>query len=146
MAGGICLIKEPITTLGGGWHLSRKAGLVPCERGFPRNLLDEMWQRSGFELVRHTYFEFPPLRHVRDRGGIDTYNSRFWTGLDQFCCRLTGWNYRYHRPHWFHKLAPSYVFLVLRKPELISKKQTFQTRGDQCIDFDFVMGISSAET
>ena len=114
--GGICLIKEPITTLG-AWHLPRKAGLAPCERGFPQALLDEMWQRCGLELVHRTCFEFPPLRHVRDRGGIDTYNSRFWTGLDHLCCKLTGWNYRYHRTRWFRKLAPSYVFLVLRKPD-----------------------------
>jgi SAM-dependent methyltransferase len=113
--GGICLIKEPVTTLG-AWHVPRKAGLAPCERGFPLALLDEMWQRTGFELVHRTGFEFPPLRHLRDRGGIDTYNSPFWTGLDRLCCRLTRWNYHYHRTGFFQKLAPSYVFLVLRKP------------------------------
>lgn len=114
--GGICLVKEPTTTLG-AWHRPRKSGLAPCERGFPRDLLKELCQRTGFEIVHGTFFEFPPLRHVRDRGGIDTYNSKFWTGLDQLCCRLTAWNYRYHRTNWFQKLAPSYVFLVLRKPK-----------------------------
>ena len=113
--GGICLVKEPITTLG-AWHRPRKGGLCPCERGFPRVLLDEMLQRAGFEIIHKTFFEFPPLRHVRDRGGIDTYNSKFWTGLDRLCCKLTDWNYRYHRVNWFQKFAPSYVFLVLRKP------------------------------
>lgn len=113
--GGYCLIKEPITTLG-AWHQPRKPGLTPCERGFPRQLLAEMLRAAGFELVQQTYFEFPPLRRVRDRGGIDTYNSKFWTGLDRLCCRLTDWNYHYHRPRWFQKLAPSYAFLVLRKP------------------------------
>lgn len=113
--GGYCLIKEPITTLG-AWHEPRKPGLTPCERGFPRQLLVAMLRAAGFELVRKTYFEFPPLRRVRDRGGIDTYNSKFWTGLDRLCCRLTDWNYHYHRPGWFQKLAPSYAFLVLRKP------------------------------
>jgi SAM-dependent methyltransferase len=113
--GGFCLVKEPITTLG-PWHRSRKAGLTPCERGFPRDLLDEISRRAGFEIVSKTYFEFPPLRHLRDGVGVDTYNSRFWTGLDRLCCRLTDWNYRYHRENWFQKLAPSYVFLVLRKP------------------------------
>jgi len=114
--GGICLVKEPITTLG-PWHRARKPGLAPCERGFPRELLEEIVRRTGFEIVRRTYFEFPPLRHVRDRGGIDTYNSAFWTGLDRLCCLATGWNYRYHRTTFFQKLAPSYVFLVLRKPK-----------------------------
>ena len=113
--GGYCLVKEPITTLG-AWHQARKAGLCPCERGFPRSLLDEMAQRAGFEIVRKTYYEFPPLRHVRDGLGIDTYNSIFWTAFDILCCKLTDWNYRYHRVNWFQKLAPSYVFLVLRKP------------------------------
>lgn len=113
--GGFCLIKEPITSLG-AWHLPRKAGLAPCERGFPRVLLDEMCRRTGFDQVYRTYFEFPPLRHLRDRGGVDTYNSRFWIGLDRLCCQLTDWNYRYHRTHWFQKFAPSYEFLVLRKP------------------------------
>jgi SAM-dependent methyltransferase len=117
--GGICLIKEPITTLG-DWHPPRKPGLAPCERGFPRDLLEKMIRQAGFELVRKSYFEFPPLRHVRDRGGIDTYNSKFWTGLDWFCCRLTDWNYRYHRQGWFQKLAPSYAFLVLKKPVVLS--------------------------
>jgi SAM-dependent methyltransferase len=115
--GGVCIVKEPVTSLG-AWHLPRKAGLAPCERGFPRALLEDMLQRHGFELVRRTYFEFPPLRHLRDRGGIDTYNSRFWTALDRLCCKLTDWNYRYHRTNWFQKLAPSYVFLVLRKPRV----------------------------
>jgi SAM-dependent methyltransferase len=114
--GGFCLVKEPITTLG-DWHPPRKKGLAPCERGFPRTLLGEMIAQTGFEMVRKSYFEFPPLRHLRDRGGIDTYNSRFWTGLDWLCCKLTGWNYRYHRHGWFQKLAPSYAFLILQKPE-----------------------------
>jgi SAM-dependent methyltransferase len=114
--GGFCLIKEPTTTLG-PWHSARKAGLTPCERGFPRHLLEKMVAQSGFETIHQTYFEFPLLRHVRDRGGIDTYNSRFWIKLDWLCCRATDWNYRYHRTHWFHKLAPSYVLLVLRKSQ-----------------------------
>jgi len=114
--GGFCLVKEPITTLG-DWHPPRKKGLAPCERGFPRTLLDAMIAKAGFEIVRKSYFEFPPLRHLRDRGGIDTYNSKFWTGLDRLCCRLTDWNYRYHRQGWFQKLAPSYAFLILKKPE-----------------------------
>ena len=115
-SGGICLVKEPITTLG-AWHLPRKVGLAPCERGFPRAWLEEEVQRTGFEIIRCTFFEFPPLRHLRDRGGIDTYNSKFWTFIDQFLCKLTNWNYRYHRTQWHEKLAPSYVFLVLRKPK-----------------------------
>jgi SAM-dependent methyltransferase len=114
--GGVCLVKEPITTLG-PWHVPRKAGLAPCERGFPRDLLEKIVRQTGFEIIRRTYFEFPPLRHVRDRGGVDTYNSAFWTKLDRLCCRLTDWNYRYHRTSFFQKLAPSYVFLVLRKPQ-----------------------------
>ncbi len=113
--GGFCLVKEPITTLG-PWHSRRKGALTPCERGFPRDLLDEMVQRAGFRIVRKTYFEFPLLRRVRDQWGVDTYNSRFWTALDGFFCRLTDWNYRYHRVTSFQKLAPSYVFLVLQRP------------------------------
>lgn len=114
--GGICLVKEPITTLG-DWRPPRKKGLAPCERGFPRILLGELIEQAGFEVVQMTYFEFPPLRHLRDRAGIDTYNSKFWTGLDWLCCKLTDWNYRYHRKGWFQKLAPSYAFLILRKPK-----------------------------
>lgn len=113
--GGVCLIKEPITTLG-PWHIPRKPGLAPCERGFPRSWLEKKVREAGFETIRKTYFEFPPLRHVRDRGGVDTYNSSFWIKLDQLCCMLTSWNYRYYRMTWLQKLAPSYVFLVLRKP------------------------------
>lgn len=113
--GGICIIKEPLTTLG-PWHKARKAGLAPCERGFPRDWLQRKLVESGFEGIKETIFEFPPLRHVRDRGGVDTYNSRFWIALDQMMCKLTIWNYRYHRVNLFQKLAPSYAFLVLRKP------------------------------
>ena len=113
--GGFCLVKEPVTTLG-DWRPPRKPGLAPCERGFPRILLGKMILNAGFETVHRSYFEFPPLRHLRDRAGIDTYNSRLWTGMDRLCCRLTDWNYRYHRPGWFQKLAPSYAFLVLQKP------------------------------
>jgi len=120
--GGFCLLKEPITTLG-EWHRPRKPGLAPCERGFPRALLDEMARQAGFECVQKTYFEFPLLRQLRDRGGIDTYNSKFWTTLDRLCCRLTDWNYHYHRARWHQKFAPTYAFLVLRKPagRLIAK-------------------------
>jgi len=113
--GGICLVKEPITTLG-PWHVPRKAGLAPCERGFPRDLVEKLVRQTGFEVIQRTYFEFPPLRHLRDRGGVDTYNSAFWTKFDHLCCALTNWNYRYHRTGFFQRLAPSYVFLVLRKP------------------------------
>ena len=114
--GGICMVKEPITTLA-DWHPPRKKGLAPCERGFPRSLLEKMVVQTGFEIVQKSYFEFPPLRHLRDRGGIDTYNSKFWTGLDRLCCRLTDWNYRYHRRGWLQKLAPSYIFLIVQKPK-----------------------------
>jgi len=113
--GGFCLVKEPITTLG-AWHLPRKGGLTPCERGFPRQLLDELVRRAGFQVAHETYFEFPPLRRLRDRGSVDIYNSKFWTGLDRVLCRLTNWNYRYYRRNWFQRLAPSYAFLVLKKP------------------------------
>jgi hypothetical protein len=114
--GGVCLVKEPITTMG-DWRTPRK-GLTPCERGFPRALLGQMIAKAGFGIVRKSYFEFPPLRlMLRDRAGIDTYNSKLLTGLDQLCCKLTDWNYRYYRPGWFQKLAPSYTFLVLQKPK-----------------------------
>jgi SAM-dependent methyltransferase len=112
--GGTCLIKEPITTLG-PWHKPRKAGLAPCERGFPRDLLQKMVTDAGFTIEHRTYFEFPLLRRLRDRG-VDTYNSAFWTRLDRLACVLTDWNYRYHRTSSFQRLAPSYVFLIARKP------------------------------
>jgi SAM-dependent methyltransferase len=112
--GGLCLIKEPITTLG-PWHKPRKAGLAPCERGFPRDLLIKMVTDAGFKIEHRTYFEFPLLRRLRDRG-LDTYNSAFWTKLDRLACVLTDWNYRYHRTSFFQRLAPSYVFLIARKP------------------------------
>lgn len=114
--GGLCLIKEPMTTLG-AWHLPRKPGLAPCERGFPRDWLRRQVVKRGLKILQENYFEFPPLRHLRDRGGVDIYNSRFWIFLDQLLCRLSDWNYRYHRTSWHHKLAPSYTFLVCEKLE-----------------------------
>jgi SAM-dependent methyltransferase len=111
--GGVCLVKEPIISLG-RWDIPRTKGLAPCERGFPRELLQTIVQQTGFEIVRRTYFEFQPLRLLRDRG-LDTYNSAFWTKLDRLFSFLTDWNYRYHRTSFFQRFAPSYIFLVLRK-------------------------------
>ena len=114
--GGVCLIKEPITSLG-PWHLPRKRGLAPCERGFPQKWLQDELETIGFHMIHKTLFEFPPLRHLRDRFGVDTYNSKFWVWIDQVACQCLGWNYRYYRRRWLEKLAPSYAFFVCRKPD-----------------------------
>jgi SAM-dependent methyltransferase len=113
--GGCCLVKEPITSLG-EWRGPRKAGLSPCERGIPRKWFDRLVTDAGFQIERKQYFEFPPIRRLRDQVGVDTWNSRFWVGLDRWFCRATLWNYRYHRTSFLSRLAPSYVFYVLRKP------------------------------
>ncbi|NBR68981.1 MAG: hypothetical protein EBT69_02190 [Verrucomicrobia bacterium] len=68
-------------------------------------------------MIHKTLFEFPPLRHLRDRLGVDTYNSKFWVWIDQIACKCSSWNYRYYRKRWVEKLAPSYAFFVCRKPD-----------------------------
>lgn len=68
--GGYCLIKEPIISMG-DWRGTRKAGLAPCERGFPKDWLVSKVASVGFTITRTHYFDFPAIRRLRDQMGID---------------------------------------------------------------------------
>lgn len=112
--GGIVLIREPTVSMG-DWAKPR-TGLTKRERGIPLQIFQEIIYDAKLDVVKGTSFGFSPLTYVWNRiSPSSIYNSSLAVMLDIMFCRLTKWNYRYHRQTVLERFAPSSVFWVLTK-------------------------------
>jgi len=110
---GIMLFREPILSLG-DWTKPR-TGLTKRERGIPLNILNEMMQDTGFEIIQRSFCNFPWLPQASNKIGVSAYNNAFMTILDKSICGAFSWNIKYHRTKLYEKIAPGSVFYVLKK-------------------------------
>lgn len=112
--GGYALVREPIISMG-DWREPRK-GLTRHERGIPLNIFRQLIGAAGLEVVheRKCMFSLTSRLSYVLRGPV--YDSRFAVLLDEILCGLPVWSNKYHPVHVFHKLCPSSVYYVLRKP------------------------------
>lgn len=113
--GGYALIREPITSMG-DWRKPRK-GLTRRERGIPLNCFDRMLDRFGFRVMHRAVCQFSPVNRLGAGLGFLPFRSTAWVAADRLLSLLFTWNYRYHATRSFHKIRPSSVFYVVRKPE-----------------------------
>lgn len=112
--GGCLLVREPVISLG-DWS-SPRPGLTKRERGIPLRIFRETIASIGFMVDRASFCFFSPLMRLCKWVGLAPYNSRLLTWVDAALSALFGWNLRYHRTRWHHKMAPGSVFFVLAKP------------------------------
>lgn len=113
--GGTFIVREPITSMG-DWRKPR-IGLTKRERGIPINLLLKMSKNAGFSIEKKVFCMFNPLPKLLNylKLKVPTYNSKFLTNLDIFLSHIFSFNQTYHRKTPLKKIAPSSIFMVLRK-------------------------------
>lgn len=112
--GGIVLLREPVVSMG-DWRMPRK-GLTKRERGIPLPILRDMLSRAGFQVLRERLCAFPLTRRLNYVLRFPVFNSVFWTKVDALICHLPVWPTHYHPKRTIHKLRPSAVFFVLKRP------------------------------
>ena len=114
--GGTLILREPIVSMG-DWTQPRQ-GLTKRERGIPRDLLVKYATGDLLSIISKHYVMFTPLVRLIYKMGYrrSMYNSRPFLYLDIFLCWLFSFQARrYHRKRILEKIAPSGLFLVLRK-------------------------------
>jgi SAM-dependent methyltransferase len=111
---GHILIREPIISMG-DWRKPRP-GLTKRERGIPLKCFREIIVAAGFEIVNENKCMFPLTSRLKFFLNKPVYNSWFAIQVDRILCSLPIWAKNYHPRNIFHKLRPTSVFYVLRKP------------------------------
>jgi SAM-dependent methyltransferase len=111
--GGIALITEPTTSMG-GW-MAPRAGLSKHERGIPRRLFRSFIENAGFEIVSESKCGFAPINYIARKLRLNPYNSSILVRLDRFLSALPFLSAKYHATTGFEKLRATSLFYVLRK-------------------------------
>lgn len=112
--GGVLLLREPVTSMGGGWGRPRP-GLTPHERGIPRALLRAGLEGAGFAIEHEELVIFPAILRLWRYAGRPPYNSPWLTRLDRRISRALAWNLRYHATRPWQKVRPGEVSVVARR-------------------------------
>lgn len=111
--GGHMILREPVVSMG-DWRKIRP-GLTRYERGIPLDWLRERLKTRGLRVVNESLCVFPVTHRLKFLGNGYPFNSRLAMLFDRAMSWMFGSNTRYHATHWWHKLRPSTVFMVLTK-------------------------------
>jgi SAM-dependent methyltransferase len=114
--GGYALIREPTISMG-DWRRPRP-GLTKRERGIPLPIFRRLVADAGFEVVRETRCMFSLtslLRFVIDEQKM--WRMKSIVKIDAALCKLPVWPNKYDEERLWHKIRPTAVAFVLRKPE-----------------------------
>lgn len=112
-SGGLLLLSEPVTSMGGNWGTSRP-GLTPHERGIPPARLRHRLEADGFMIEHDTFTIFPPILKLWKLGPAP-YNSRVLTSLDRVLCRALAPRVRYHAMNRWQKVRPTEIVIMARR-------------------------------
>ena len=113
--GGLLLVREPMTSLGGGWGRDRVgSGITPHTRGIPREFLLRALRMHGLSVQRETLSGCPPIVKTW-KYGLVPYNSPILTSLDLAICRALAPRARYHAERAWDKLRPTAIAIVARR-------------------------------
>lgn len=113
--GGWLVLREPAISMG-DWRAPRR-GLTRRERGIPKAWLLQALQRVGLQQKAVSDCQFAPWVRLCAALGANAFDRPLLTAVDAGLSHAFAWNNRYHRTHWWHKLAPSSVAIVAHKPE-----------------------------
>jgi len=114
--GGVLILREPIVSMG-DWTTLR-VGLTKRERGIPQKLLIDMCEDVGFTIKSKRLCMFGALPKLLIKVGISIsiYNNKTLTLLDFILSKVFAFNVNtYHRTSVIQKIAPSNLYLVLKK-------------------------------
>jgi SAM-dependent methyltransferase len=112
-SGGLLLLREPITSMGGDWAV-RRPGLTAHERGIPPAYLRRQLAAHGFIIEHESFGIFPPILKLW-RLGRAPYNSRILTSLDRVVCRLLKPRWRYHAVNRWQKVRPTDIAILAKR-------------------------------
>lgn len=116
--GGLLLLREPVTSLGGGWGQPRAgSGITPHTRGIPRAYFRRELPVHGLSIESETLSGFPVIGRLW-RHGMVPYNSPALTSLDLAICRLLASRLRYHPESRCQKLQPTGIAILARRTDL----------------------------
>jgi len=113
--GGVLLLREPVTSLGGAWGRPLAGSqLSPRARGVPCAYFREQLPARGFAIEHETLIGFPPIVALWSHGVVP-YRSRIATSLDLVICRLLAPRLRYHAVTRWQKIRPTGIAIVARR-------------------------------
>jgi len=105
-SGGLLLLREPVTSMGGGWGtFPRGSGVAPHTRGIPLAYFRRQLAPHGFVVERETLTNFPAIRLLWNLGPVP-YNSRTLTSIDLALCRVFAPRQRYHAVSRWQRIRP----------------------------------------
>lgn len=115
--GGTLLLREPINSMG-DWRQSRP-GLTSNERGIPLSHFDNLFKDLNVEVISRGHC-FTMTYHLQKLlGGIlkkPLYSLGWYIRFDRLLSSLLKNNVRYHAIKKRHRVAPTTIFFVIRKP------------------------------
>lgn len=112
--GGTYILREPIVSMG-DWRKPRR-GLTAFERGLPNEALLESIKNAGLKPYLVRYYDCPIIPFIARKIGLkECYSYYPIVMLDIMLCSLFKWNIRYHQDKWYHKFAPSSVYILAEK-------------------------------
>lgn len=113
--GGYALLREPTHSMG-DWRHPRR-GLTKRERGIPLKIFREIISKSGFVTVKETPCMFSLMTRLSSLiGGRTVWTSKTIVKFDQILCALPLWPQKYGAGQTWHKIRPTSVSFVLKKP------------------------------
>ena len=113
--GGFALLREPTHSMG-DWRKPRR-GLTKRERGVPLQIFRSIISNSGFKIVRETPCMFSLTSRLSLLLGVrSTWTSKSIVKMDRLICSLPIWPKKYGAHRAWHKIRPTSVSYVLKKP------------------------------
>lgn len=112
--GGFVLLREPTHSMG-DWRRPRP-GLTRRERGIPVGIFRSIVRDAGFDVVREARCMFSLTSRLGRLARRPVWSIDAIVKLDAWVCRWPLWSRRYHALNTAHKLRPTAMAFVLRKP------------------------------
>lgn len=109
--GGHLLLREPIHSMG-DWRYPRK-GLTTNERGIPKDYLFNIIKNNGAQIIKQHYYSC--MTSYFKRKGFKRSSSKIYLFIDKYLSKLFSYNIHYHPTNKWQRIAPSSIFLVLKK-------------------------------
>lgn len=111
--GGAMLLREPIVSMG-DWRKNRK-GLTARERGIPLGLLRRFAEQASLDIDYEGLCFFSPLLALAKKMKCAQFSTRSYVLMDSYLSKVFARAPVYHRERFRDKIAPSNVFMILRR-------------------------------
>ena len=110
--GGFFLLREPIYSMG-DWR-EKRPGLTKRERGIPIEILNKILAKNDLSTVSKKYC-FHILTYKLQKIIKQPFNKKIVLYFDSLMSLLFSINKKYHRVKLTDKIAPTSVFIVVKK-------------------------------